>query len=81
MLIAEQAQARLLAFQYVQALSGACAAYVDLNPIRAALVEMLEESNYTSTQRRISALLLEQQTKGTLICTNRTPIKSTNARD
>ena len=34
----------------------ACAAYVDLNPIRAALAETLEESNFTSVQRRIQAL-------------------------
>ena len=38
----------------------ACSAYVDLNPIRAALVELLEESDYTSAQRRMSALLLDQ---------------------
>jgi len=34
----------------------ACAAYVDLNPIRAALAETLESSQYTSVQRRIQAL-------------------------
>jgi REP element-mobilizing transposase RayT len=34
----------------------ACAAYVDLNPIRAALAETLEESDYTSVQRRITSL-------------------------
>ena len=34
----------------------ACAAYVDLNPIRAALAETLEESDYTSVQRRIESL-------------------------
>ena len=34
----------------------ACAAYVDLNPIRAALAETLEQSDYTSVQRRIAAL-------------------------
>ncbi len=33
----------------------ACAAYVDLNPIRAALCERLEESDFTSVQRRIEA--------------------------
>ncbi len=34
----------------------ACAAYVDLNPIRAALAETLEASDYTSVQRRIASL-------------------------
>ena len=34
----------------------ACAAYVDLNPIRAAMAETLESSQYTSVQRRIQAL-------------------------
>jgi REP element-mobilizing transposase RayT len=33
----------------------ACAAYVDLNPIRAALAERLEASDHTSVQRRIQA--------------------------
>ena len=33
----------------------ACAAYVDLNPIRAAICERLEESDFTSVQRRIEA--------------------------
>ena len=30
----------------------ACAAYVDLNPIRAALAETIEESEFTSAQKR-----------------------------
>ncbi len=34
----------------------ACAAYVDLNPIRAALAETLETSDHTSLQRRIESL-------------------------
>ncbi|MGV3486569.1 MAG: hypothetical protein ACO1RT_19280, partial [Planctomycetaceae bacterium] len=34
----------------------ACAAYVDLNPIRAAIAETLELSDHTSVQRRIHAL-------------------------
>jgi hypothetical protein len=33
----------------------ACAAYVDLNPIRAALAETLEARDHTSAQRRIEA--------------------------
>ena len=35
----------------------ACAAYVDLNPIRAAVAQRLEESDYTSALRRTQALL------------------------
>jgi REP element-mobilizing transposase RayT len=34
----------------------ACAAYVDLNPIRAAMAETLEQSDYTSVQRRIQSM-------------------------
>jgi hypothetical protein len=34
----------------------ACAAYVDFNPIRAALAETLEASDYTSVQRRNTSL-------------------------
>ncbi len=34
----------------------ACAAYVDLNPIRAAMTETLEESEFTSIQKRIQTL-------------------------
>ncbi|WP_397570293.1 transposase [Schlesneria sp. T3-172] len=33
----------------------ACAAYVDLNPIRAAMADRLETSDYTSVQRRLQA--------------------------
>jgi hypothetical protein len=34
----------------------ACAAYVDLNPIRAALAETIEQSAFTSAQRRLQTL-------------------------
>ncbi len=34
----------------------ACAAYVDLNPIRAALAKTLERSDFTSAQRRAESL-------------------------
>ena len=34
----------------------ACSAYVDLNPIRAAIAETLEGSDYTSVQRRILSM-------------------------
>lgn len=37
----------------------ACAAYVDLNPIRAALAQTLEQSDFTSIQRRIQSLKQE----------------------
>jgi hypothetical protein len=34
----------------------ACAAYVDLNPIRAAICETLEGSDFTSVQKRMAAI-------------------------
>ena len=34
----------------------ACAAYIDLNPIRAAVVQTLEQSDYTSVQRRVQSI-------------------------
>jgi hypothetical protein len=37
----------------------ACAAYVDLNPIRAAIAETLEDSDFTSAQKRIADLRAE----------------------
>ena len=37
----------------------ACVAYVDLNPIRAALVETIESSDYTSAKKRLEALLMD----------------------
>lgn len=47
----------------------ACAAYVDLNPIRAAMAETLEQSDFTSIQRRIQALkeIIEAEFLGTQI--------------
>jgi len=35
----------------------ACAAYIDLNPIRADMAETLEQSDYTSVQRRVQAIM------------------------
>ena len=37
----------------------ACVAYVDLNPIRAELAETIEQSDFTSAQKRLEALLLQ----------------------
>ena len=34
----------------------ACAAYIDLNPIRADMAETLEQSDYTLVQRRVQAI-------------------------
>jgi len=39
----------------------ACASYVDLNPIRAGLAPILEQSLFTTVQRRIQSL--EQQSQ------------------
>lgn len=41
----------------------ACAAYVDLNPIRAAMAQTLEKSNHTSIQLRVQSIQSEQQTR------------------
>jgi hypothetical protein len=38
----------------------ACAAYVDLNPVRAAMAETIEESDFTSVQKRVLALQVQQ---------------------
>jgi hypothetical protein len=42
----------------------ACAAYVDLNPIRAAIAQTLETSDHTSVQCRIEATLRSQPPLG-----------------
>ena len=39
----------------------ACCAYVELNPIRAAMAETIEKSDHTSVQRRIEAELQDAQ--------------------
>ena len=43
----------------------ACAAYVDLNPIRAAMAETLEDSDYTSAQKRAANLRSRHGTSDT----------------
>ena len=44
----------------------ACAAYVDLNPIRAAMAETIESSDYTSGQQRAIALQAEVNEQSSL---------------
>ena len=51
----------------------ACAAYVDLNPIRAAIAETLEESDYTSVQRRIQAMTSNETMNEPLVGRANTP--------
>jgi hypothetical protein len=48
----------------------ACAAYVDLNPIRAAPAETLGTSDFSSIQRRIESLS-EEGTQPAEICSDR----------
>ena len=49
----------------------ACAAYVDLNPIRAAMAETVEGSDYTSAQKRCHDM--QASRPGTARKTGRTP--------
>ena len=41
----------------------ACVAYVDLNPIRAAMCQTLESSDHTSVQRRIAAITNQEDSE------------------
>jgi hypothetical protein len=57
----------------------ACAAYVDLNPIRAGLAQTLETSDYTSAQRRIEALQSGHDSQGATVSgTSTEPAKATS---
>jgi hypothetical protein len=61
----------------------ACAAYVDLNPIRAAMAETLEASNFTSVQRRIQSLPLHADTAQAALTRNpitNPPVSATSAQ-
>ena len=51
----------------------ACAAYVDLNPIRAALAETLEESQFTSVRRRVQAMQLSSTANPAAPASDRAP--------
>jgi hypothetical protein len=55
----------------------ACAAHVDLNPIRAAMADTLESSDFTSVQRRIEAI--EQRPSAMEVTTG--PIPATVAAE
>jgi hypothetical protein len=59
----------------------ACAAYVDLNPIRAALAETLEASDHTSAQRRIEAGRIEaEQARAGILGDEHEPVLPTGDR-
>ena len=53
----------------------ACAAYVDLNPIRAAMCETLEDSDHTSVQRRIETASEPEEPRGRTTRKGRRPSK------
>ncbi|WP_373652133.1 hypothetical protein [Schlesneria sp. DSM 10557] len=48
----------------------ACAAYVDLNPIRGAMADRLETSDYTSIQRRLQARQSHSSPRNTVNSSN-----------
>jgi len=58
----------------------ACAAYVDLNPIRAALADTLEDSDFTSAQKRCCDLQVKFSVGG-VQCSAEGDTTSRNAAD
>jgi hypothetical protein len=54
----------------------ACSAYVDLNPIRAAMSQTIEASDHTSVQRRIAAMRDENSRKRQSDSTDRPKVES-----
>lgn len=62
----------------------ACSAYVDLNPIRAAIAETIEQSDFTSAQKRVEDLKARRssvkQTSGRKDGSQKAPSSSRSAR-
>ncbi|HEY0981525.1 transposase [Schlesneria sp.] len=58
----------------------ACAAYVDLNPIRATMADQLETSDYTSVQRRIQAQQNQSELRNTVSPSDRSSTESKPSR-
>ena len=56
----------------------ACAAYVDLNPIRAAMAETIEGSDYTSAQKRVRELQVRRSSQPS--STSRSKTKTVTAK-
>ncbi|WP_373650870.1 transposase [Schlesneria sp. DSM 10557] len=58
----------------------ACAAYVDLNPIRAAITDRLETSDYTSVQRRLQTQQNQSEFRNTVSPSDSSPTESKPSR-